>query len=265
MFTARLNSSSLHSRKSALVERVCTAFSAVFNLCFIPRCPLHRPYGATTENRSGASRAFRSIIQRDARALSRAVGELRDADVLIEDIYAPVAGNPPRKPGFDALHEALQAHRGEVQRGAREALRGEHWSRLLLALSIWPQMLEREPCLQIPVEDGAGEALQTRWKKVSKLGRKLKSLDPAQQHKMRRSLKKLRYLAEFFAPVFPEKDAAPFIKRLKKLQDVFGYVNDVRMSERMQSICEELCDREPAASFAAGFICGRHEGAAAEV
>lgn len=46
---------------------------------------------------------------------------------------------------------------------------------------------------------------------------------------MRRSLKKLRYIAEFFAPVFPEKDVAPFIKRLKKLQDVFGAINDVRM------------------------------------
>ncbi len=204
-------------------------------------------------------------MEDDARALSRAVGQLRDADVLIEDIYAPVAGNPPRKPGFDELYEALQAHRTAAQQGARQALGGEQWSRLLLSLTIWPHMLERDPSLQQPIEDYARKALQKRWKKAAKIGGDLKSLDAAQQHKMRRSLKKLRYMVEFFAPLYPEEDVKPFVKQLKKLQDVFGYVNDVRMTGQLRSICAERCGGEAASSFAAGYVYGHHDEAASEV
>ncbi len=53
-------------------------------------------------------------LETDAQTISRAAGRLRDADVLIEDIYAPVAGNPPREPGFDELYEALEAHRAAI-------------------------------------------------------------------------------------------------------------------------------------------------------
>ena len=50
---------------------------------------------------------------------------------------------------------------------------------------------------------------------------------------MRRSLKKLRYMTEFFAPLFSSKEVKPFVKQLKTLQDVFGYVTDVRMAEQI--------------------------------
>jgi inorganic triphosphatase YgiF len=204
-------------------------------------------------------------MEDDARALSHAAGQLRDADVMIADIYAPVAGAPPGKPGFDELHEALQAHRAAAQSDARAALQGEHWSRLLLSLTLWPHMLERDPALEQPIEDYASKALQKRWKKVAESGRRLEALDDAGQHKMRRSLKKLRYMLEFFEPVFDADAACAFVKRLKKLQDVFGYVNDVRMAAQLRSICAERCRGGPDPSFAAGYVCGRHDGAASEV
>ena len=59
-------------------------------------------------------------LEDDARAIARAVGELRDADVLIEDIYAPVAGAVQDKGGFDALLCALHTHRVS-QAGIRRA------------------------------------------------------------------------------------------------------------------------------------------------
>ncbi|MGB9166117.1 MAG: CHAD domain-containing protein [Rhodomicrobium sp.] len=58
-------------------------------------------------------------LEDDARAIAHAVGELRDADVLIEDIYAPVAGSVPDEKGFDEFHQALQAHRAAKQELAR--------------------------------------------------------------------------------------------------------------------------------------------------
>jgi triphosphatase len=69
--------------------------------------------------------------------------------------------------------------------------------------------------LQRPIEDYTARALQKRWKKLARCGRALKTLDPEQKHRMRRSLKKLRYMAAFFAPLYPEKDVEQFEKKLK--------------------------------------------------
>ena len=80
---------------------------------------------------------------------------------------------------------------------------------------------------------------------------------------MRRSLKKLRYMTEFFVPVFPAKEVQPFVKQLKALQDVFGYVNDVRMAEQLRVIVAERGDG-PDCALAAGVVLGVHEEKAVE-
>jgi inorganic triphosphatase YgiF len=203
-------------------------------------------------------------LEDDAHAIARAVGELRDADVLIEDIYAPVAGALPDQEGFDALHRALQAHRQVKQDSARRCLGGEQWSRLLLGLALWPAVLETDASLRQQSIDGyAKQALKRRWKKVAKCGRVIDQLKPEEKHKMRRSLKKLRYMTEFFAPIFPSKDVKPFVKQLKALQDVFGYVNDVRMAEQLRTIAAPRGDG-PDCAVAAGIVLGWHEEKAAE-
>jgi triphosphatase len=219
-----------------------------------------------------AHRALRPLIdsaqlrqlENDARTIARVAGRLRDADVLMEDIYAPVAGNPRHGPGFEELYKALKAHRAAMQQGARQALNSEAWTRLLLSLTLWPAMLERDPALQKPVEDCAGKLLQRRWKKAAKLGRSIESLEGDSRHKMRKTLKKLRYTAEFLAPLYPRAKVKPFIKRLKKLQDVFGYVNDVGMAASLREIASSHCEGG-AASIAAGEVLGSHEAKVPEV
>ena len=176
----------------------------------------------------------------------------------------PVAGKPPRQPGFDGLYEALKAHRDAMQKEAREALASETWTRLLLSLTLWPSMLERDTALQEPVEDHADKLLQKRWKKAVKLGGSIESLEGAEQHEMRKSLKKLRYTAEFLAPLYSKAKVNPFVRRLKKLQDVFGYVNDVRMAAELRDVAKSHCD-EPAPLIAAGLVLGHHEAEAAGV
>jgi inorganic triphosphatase YgiF len=202
-------------------------------------------------------------LEDDAREIARAVGELRDADVLIEDIYAPVAGAVSDQQGFDALLRALQAHRAAKQESARQRLRSEQWSRLLLSLVLWPAMLETDSSLQQSIEDYAQKALKRRWKKVARCGRAIDRLEADEKHKMRRSLKKLRYMTEFFAPLFSSKEVKPFVKQLKTLQDVFGYVNDVGMAEQIRTIAAEHAEG-PDCAMAAGIVLGTHEEKAAE-
>ena len=169
-------------------------------------------------------------LEADAQKISRAVGELRDADVLIEDIYAPVARKFPVTPGFDQLYQTLQSHRSTMQQKARQSLSSENWSGLLLGISLWPALLEREAVLKQPIEKYAQKIFEKRWKQAAKYGRSLNKLALEERHAMRRSLKKLRYTSEFLAPLYDDKAVKPFIGRLKKLQDVFGYVNDVRLA-----------------------------------
>ena len=81
-------------------------------------------------------------LESHAQALARTVGELRDADVLIEHIYAPMAGMIRRDPGLPPLREALLAHRDRVRERVRAALNGQQWSVLQLYLALWPHTIE---------------------------------------------------------------------------------------------------------------------------
>lgn len=50
-----------------------------------------------------------------------------------------------------------------------------------------------------------GKRLNALHRKVVKGGKRFESLVPEEQHKVRKQLKRLRYLAEFVAPLFDEK------------------------------------------------------------
>ena len=102
------------------------------------------------------------------------------------------------------------------------------------------------------------------WKKAAKLGRNLEKLDVEHRHEMRKALKKLRYQAEFFAPLFGKRDTERFIERLKTLQDVFGYINDVRMAPKLVEL-QKQSNAGIDAARAASYAVGHHEAQAAHM
>jgi CHAD domain-containing protein len=169
------------------------------------------------------------------------IGELRDADVFIKDIYGPVPGLMKGHGGLPPLREALTAHRIRKRDAARANLDGTHWSSLQLYLALWPRTLEEVTTLDQPVAKFADHALDAIWKKVAKLGQRVSDLEGDERHKMRKSLKKLRYTIEYFASLYKPADVKPFVQQLKKLQDVFGYVNDVVTAKQLDEISEEHC------------------------
>src|SRR5262245_36793887 len=208
-----------------------------------------------------ALRAFRPIenatatreLQQHARAVGQSVGELRNADIFIEGIYAPVAGVRKGEPGFPELRETLLAHRAAMRTMAREALVGEQWSKLQLYLALWPQTVKDNPKLGAPVAAFATAALAKAWKKVARQGAKLESLSPEQRHELRKSLKGLRYTVEFFGSLYDGREVGRFVNDLKKLQDVFGYMNDVAMAKAINAICDKRCASSLEGQRAAGY------------
>jgi CHAD domain-containing protein len=67
---------------------------------------------------------------------------------------------------------------------------------------------------------------------VVKRGSRLGSDPPAQAlHRLRIDAKKLRYLLEFFASLYPEKTIGRLVKELKQLQDILGGFNDTEVQQ----------------------------------
>jgi inorganic triphosphatase YgiF len=213
-----------------------------------------------------ALRAFRPLedapaarqLEHHAQALARIVGRLRDADILIDDIYAPVAGMTPSDAGFAPLRTALLAHRARTREEARAALAGQPWSALQLYLALWPRTIADRPALAVPVGKFADKALRKCWKKVARLGTRLEALSPEQKHDMRKALKTLRYTAEFFVSLYPARATRTFLREAKALQDVFGYANDVASAASIAGICHDGCPESREAQRAAGYVLGWH-------
>jgi triphosphatase len=228
------------------------------------RIGLRRLRSALRALRPLANHSSLRAFERCARDVGRCVGTLRDADVLISGIHAQVEAAATDKTGFAELLETLTRERQHRRDEVRAALRGPSWTKLQLYLTLWPRTLSENPNLQKPVAGHARKVLRKAWKKAAKLGRKLEKLDAEHRHEMRKTLKKLRYQAEFFAPLFTKRDTERFIERLKTLQDVFGYINDVRMAPKLVEL-QKQSNGGIDATRAASYAVGHHEAQAAHV
>lgn len=202
-------------------------------------------------------------IDMHARNIARTVGALRDDDVLIEEIHAPASLLPGADAaGMAALRQALVARRARHREAARLALQGEDWSALQLELTLWPSMLQTRDDLDRAIGKWAPQALKRTWAKVEKRGRRISALSPEERHSMRKALKRLRYGTEFLQTLYPSRKVRPFAKRMKALQDVFGYLNDVETAGSMLTLQAESPALAGAMHQAIGFTLGWHKARA---
>jgi CHAD domain-containing protein len=72
----------------------------------------------------------------------------------------------------------------------------------------------------------ARRMLDRQVNRVKKRGKVAASGEEGDLHRLRIALKKLRYTAEFFAPLYPRKDVARYLKKLRGLQNHLGDLND---------------------------------------
>lgn len=88
-------------------------------------------------------------------------------------------------------------------------------------------------------------------RQVLRDGRRFEVLAVERQHRVRKRLKRLRYLAEFVRPLWPGKPVDRFLKRLKPAQDALGAHNDtVVAADRFRAEARH----DPAALFSAGYL-----------
>jgi triphosphatase len=216
-------------------------------------------------------------IKRELKWLTGEFGPAREVDVFMERVVKPVAEADDKTRGVSELRDDVIESRNAEFARAQSAVDTARFRALALAIATWietgdwihPRDARRDPSGERTIAETAVEQLSRRWKKLVKRGKHIDALDPQQRHKLRIAAKKLRYASEFFADVFPGKNAGRrhkrFIAGLKALQVCLGDLNDIVVNERISASLvsspapREGLDDEAWKAFTAGRLCGREE------
>lgn len=195
-----------------------------------------------------------------AKAVIATAGAARDFDVFLADLLAPVEERCGPNPGFDIIRARSETLKDAAWQTLSASLDSARFKKLCRdgrkaadALS-----LAENP----PARDFAVTLLNKALQRARKRGKGFKDQAPAERHRLRIALKKLRYGAEFFAPLFGEADLKAWIGPLKELQDLLGHLNDCSQVHKVTALIAGD-DRDTAAAmemrYALGVLQGFHQ------
>jgi CHAD domain-containing protein len=212
--------------------------------------------------------------------LGKVLGAARDLDVLQTDLLRPAIEAVGEAEQLAPLMTDVEAARVKAYEVVSEALASSRYRHLLIALCSlghsgdFGKRGDRAPSLDQPLGEVASAALSRSHEKLLKRGKGFEGLSRAERHDVRIALKRLRYALDFFAGVFKNDDKKEFVKRLKRLQDDLGRMNDVAVAETMLARFADLgagaldaaaLSAQGQLAFSAGGILGWHRRRAAEM
>ncbi len=170
-------------------------------------------------------------------SLMRTTNDLRDLDVYLlnrEEYFRLVP--PSAHAGLQLLIDSFAQRRKNEQKKLAGVLLSKSYLHGM-------QKLEKEfasgakmkggPQAEMSSQSFAQRLIIKRYKKVCKTSRDLDETTPDPIiHQLRIHCKKLRYLMEFFAPLFPAAAIKQLIRSLKMLQDNLGNFNDYSVQQQ---------------------------------
>lgn len=217
---------------------------------------------------------FRTQAQRElqerTKAFSDSIAPARDLDVFAEELFpepARVAGDDQ---AFLLLRERLERARVDAWNRAVESVSSVEFAVLLDDVAVAAQSrgwmaggdLKDRIALRAPVKSVSARLLDEYLIKARKRGRHIRELEQRDCHRLRIALKKLRYAAEFYGPLYKKGRVRKYIKKLKDLQDLLGQLND---AGQVRAILSQLTAADaPNARvqsdlfFASGLVNGWH-------
>jgi len=184
------------------------------------------------------------------RSAFRELGESRDIAVVLPAVRKELdAAGAPSFPDPKPVHRA---------RRPETVVRDPLFQRTLLEVLAF----SHEPRTEVVGDDSIGKDVRTLVAQrldglrlsVARDGKRFATLDPDRQHRVRKRLKRLRYLSEFAAPLFGIKQVTRYLAAWRQAQDALGEYND-------QLIAAEFfraeAGTEPRAWFAVGWLAAR--------
>jgi len=166
--------------------------------------------------------------------LARLTSEARDLDVMVQDLPGLVDRLPDgvRRRGAGGLHRELVARQAQAHAELDAALRGARYPVLVRR---WESLASGAvvgggppgPDADRPAGVVVARVLKKSLKKARRSGAvALASDDRADWHRLRKDLKRFRYLLSSFGSLYPPGAARPVERDLAELQDVLGRLQD---------------------------------------
>lgn len=176
--------------------------------------------------------------------MSNTLGNARDLDVFITQTLPPILAQMPNQPSLALLAKRARQAKKSAYLDVQEALTSQRYQHLLLSLGDWLENVDQQDqkAKQVTIGKIAQPMLTKRYEQLKKSGGKLAQASAEKRHRSRIAAKKLRYLAEFFISLYPDKKTKPFIKSLSQLQDQLGNMNDINVTS---SLLEKLIAEKP--------------------
>lgn len=109
-----------------------------------------------------------------------------------------------------------------------------------------------------PFESFAAARLQALHRQVRRDAGRFAELDDAHRHRLRKRLKRLRYLCEFAASRFERRAVAAYLRSVEPAQDALGHFNDVCVA---RALLQPSAAHDPQAMFALGWLAHEHDSA----
>jgi inorganic triphosphatase YgiF len=202
-------------------------------------------------------------LRAEAKDIASLMGEARNLDVFIALVRQGPKAVFPGEAGLDAILDECEARRAAAYEAVRNLLAAPATTRFVLSAQAlvaragWRNGLSGEALarLVVPAREFAVQNLHRLQLKVLKRGKHLVTLSAHDRHEVRIELKKLRYAADLFAPLFENRgQVKTYLGHASALQEQLGLFNDLAMA------IEIAGGLESAESRAAGMIfgwCGR--------
>jgi CHAD domain-containing protein len=192
-----------------------------------------------------------------AKILAGRLAPARDLDVFVGKLLA----DPPKSGVSDGLAQL---------RVRAESARDQAWTAVATCIAgsdfeLFADDVAALASSQLPLTRDqrlprtARRMLDRQVRRVKKRGKTAASREEGDLHRLRIGLKKLRYTAEFFAPLYPKRDVTRYLKKLRALQNHLGDLNDVA---NVRSVVSGLLreksrkDDDGALHYAAGAMVG---------
>ncbi len=154
------------------------------------------------------------------RRLGRVFGEARDWDVFCTEMLDNAQADGVDRAWLDLLREPAATLRTAAHARIAAELDAPLLTATVLGLQAWHATGDE------PLADLAPRLLEAIDRKVRHRGRHIAKLDYEGLHRLRKSLKKLRYAIEFLTPPLPDKATRHYLHRCKALLKQLGALND---------------------------------------
>lgn len=169
-------------------------------------------------------------LRTQLKLIAQATNRLRDLDVFLiaEDDYRAMLPDQFQQ-GLDTLFKRLQRRRQSTWRNVAGTLEEEAYREKVKQIE---KLVKDSPDFsslrsRTPIKKQVSRKILSQYRNMQRDGAHIDAATPDEQiHELRIEAKKLRYLLELFAELFPRDKVRQLIKALKRVQNSLGRFND---------------------------------------